>query len=106
MKVLIAPVRPFRYVFQHFGGSQKCIPGYYQFFETDQNCIMGAMNYLNEHNVNNMFLMICGMTTPKQKAAIMAKTAVDIKLFRDLQMWFVNNSVCKECSDSTIPNDF
>ena len=67
MKALVAPVQPFGYVFQHFGGSQKCIQGHYQFFKTDQNCVTGAMNYLNEHNVNNIFVMICGTTTPKQK---------------------------------------
>ena len=49
--------------------------------------------------------MIWGKTTPKQKEAIMAKIAVDIELFRDLCTWFVNNSVCKEFSDSPIPND-
>ena len=49
--------------------------------------------------------MICGTTTPKQKAAIMAKTAVDIELYRDLQTWFINNSLCKEFSDGPIPND-
>ena len=42
------------------------------------------MNYLNEHNVNNIFVMICGTTTLKQKVVIVAKTAVDIELFRDL----------------------
>jgi hypothetical protein len=83
---------------------QKCIQGYYQFFETDQNCVTGAMNYLKEHNVNNIFLMICNSTTPKQKAVIMTKTAVDIELFKDLQTWFINNSVCKEFRDSPIPN--
>ena len=49
------------------------------------------MNYLQEHNVNNVFVMICGTTTPKQKEAIMAKTAVDVELFKDLQTWFINN---------------
>ena len=54
MKALVAPVRPFGYVFYHFGGSQKCSQGYYQFFETDQNCVTGAMNGLNKHNVNKI----------------------------------------------------
>ena len=50
-------------------------------------------------------MMICGTTTPKQKAAIMAKTAVNIEFYRDLQTWFINNSLCKELSDSPIPNN-
>ena len=64
----------------------------YQVFETDQNCVTGTMNYLNEQNINNIFVMICGTTTPKQKSAILAKTAVDIQLFKDLCTWFVKNS--------------
>jgi hypothetical protein len=53
MKALVAPVRPFGYVFQHFGGSQKCIQGHYQVFLTDQNCVTGAMNYLDEPQLSN-----------------------------------------------------
>ena len=82
MKALVAPVQPFGYVFQHFGGLQNCIQGQDQFFKTNQNCVTGTMNYLKEHNVNNIFVMISGTTTPKQKAAIMAKTAVDVELFK------------------------
>ena len=104
MKALLASVRQFGYEFQHFGGSQ-CIQGHNQFFETDQNCVMGKMNYLNKQNVNSMFVMICGMTIPKQKAAIMPKTTVDTKLFRDLGMWFVINSAYNDFSDSPITND-
>jgi len=59
MKALVAPVRSFGYIFQHFGGSQKCIQGHDQFFETDQNCVTGTMNYLTEQNVNNIFVMMC-----------------------------------------------
>jgi hypothetical protein len=92
MKALVAPVCPFGYVFQHFGGSQKCIQGHYQFFETDHQCVSGAFNFLNEQNVNNIFVMICGTTTPKQKAAIMSKTAVDIELFKDLRTWFIKTA--------------
>ncbi len=63
------------------------------------------VQWIDEHNVNNIFVMICGKTTPKQKEAIMAKTAVDIQLFRDLCMWFVYTSVCQEFKDDPTPND-
>lgn len=33
------------------------------------------------------------------------KTAVNMELFRDFRTWFVNNSACKELSDSLIPNN-
>jgi hypothetical protein len=84
MKALVAPVHPFGYVFQHFGGSQKCIQGHYQFFETDQQCVMGAMNCLNQQNVNKFFVMICRSTTLKQKSTILSKTAIDMELFKEL----------------------
>jgi len=49
--------------------------------------------------------MICGTTTPKLKSAILAKTAVDIELFKDLPTWFMTNSVCTVFKDSPTPND-
>jgi len=105
MKALVAPVRPFGYIFQHFGGSKICMQGHYQFSETYQNCATGAMNYLNEQNVNNIFVIICRTTTPKQKSAILAKTMVDIEYFKDLCAWFMTNSACTMFKDSPIPND-
>ena len=62
------------------------------------------MRYLNENNVNKMFVMICVSITPQQKAAILTKLH-DIKLYKDLPTWFINNSLCKEFSNSPIPND-
>ena len=85
MKALVAPVRPFGYIFQHFGGSQKCIQGHNQLFQTDQHCVTDTMNYLSKQNVNNFFVMICRTTTSKQKSAILAKTAVDIELFKGMR---------------------
>jgi len=78
---------------------------YYQFFETDQNCISGAMNYLSNNGVNNIFVMICGATAPKQRPTILQKTAVDIELFKDFQTWFVLNSACHDFKNSPIPDD-
>ena len=69
----IAPVCPFGCVFQNFEGPQKCIQGHDHFFESDQQCVTGAMNYLNKQNVNNIFVMICGSTTLKQKSVILVK---------------------------------
>jgi hypothetical protein len=50
------------------------------------------MDYLNEQNAINIFVMICGTTTHKQKSQIIAKTAVGIELFKDLHTWFMTNS--------------
>ena len=45
IKQLVAPIRPFGCIFQQFGSFQKHIQGYYQFFNTDQNCVWGKMNF-------------------------------------------------------------
>ena len=63
------------------------------------------LNYLNKQNVNKIFVMSCGTTTPKQKHTLLAKTAVDIELFKDLHTWFVKNSACTVFKESPIPND-
>lgn len=91
MKVLVAPLRPFGYIFQHFGGFQKSIQGHFQFFQTDQHRVTGMMNYHNEQNVNDIFGNTCGTMTLKQKSAILKKTSVDIELFKDICTLFTKN---------------
>ena len=105
LKAFMSPVRPFGYVFQHHGGKQKCISGHYQFFETDQNCVTGALNYMNKNIADNVFVMICGATTPRQNQSIIAKTSVDIELFKDIRTWFVNNSSCRAFKDEPLPSN-
>eukprot|EP00956_Cyclotella_meneghiniana_P045062 scaffold351220_cov106-Cyclotella_meneghiniana.AAC.1 len=101
----MSPVRLFGYVFQHSGGKQKCISGHYQFFETDQNCITGALNYVDKNIANNVFVMICGATTPRQNDTIKAKTSVDIELYKDIRTWFVKNSLCRAFRDEPLPSN-
>ena len=57
MKAMVAPVRQFimcSNILEVF----KMHSRNSQFFQTDQNCATGVMNYLTEHNVNNIFVMI------------------------------------------------
>ena len=105
LKAFMSPVRPFGYVFQHSGGKQKCISGHYQFFETDQNCVTGALNYIDKNIANNVFVMICGATTPRQDKSILAKTSVDIELYKDIRTWFVENSSCRAFRDEPLPSN-
>jgi hypothetical protein len=49
--------------------------------------------------------MICGTTIPKQKSATLAKTALDIKLFKDLHTWFIENSACPSFKDASVFSD-
>ena len=63
------------------------------------------MNYLGNNDVNNIFVMVCDATTPRQKLTILQKTAVDIELFKDLLKWFVLSSACQDFKNSPIPDD-
>jgi len=105
LKAFMSPVRPFGYAFQHHGRKQKCISGHYQFFETDQNCVTGALNYMDKNIADNVFVTICGATTPRQNETIKAKTSVDIELFKDIRTWFVQNSSCRAFKDEPLPSN-
>lgn len=105
MKALVAPVRPFGYVLQHYGGKQQCISGHYQLFETDQTCVTGALNFMDNNICSNVFVMICGAVTPRQQKSIIKKTTVNIKLFKDIRRWFIDNSSCTSFTDQPYPDD-
>jgi hypothetical protein len=105
MKAVLAPVRPYGWVFQHFGGCQKSILGHYQFFETDQKTVTGALNYLKEHNASNIFVMLCGAMTAQQKHAILNQSLIDIDLYRDLRSWFSENNEHPSFKGQDLPND-
>ena len=41
LKAMVAPLRPYGYVFAYSGGAQKSLRGNYQFFEMDQTDSVG-----------------------------------------------------------------
>ena len=105
MKAMLAPVRPYGWVFQHFGGCQKSILGHFTFFETDQKTVTGAMNYLKDHNASNIFVMLCGAMTAQQKHAILNQSLIDIDLYRDIRSWFVENNEHPSFKGQDLPID-
>ena len=105
MKAFMAPIRPFGYILQHSGGRQKCISGHYQFFETDQTCVTGALNFMESNITNNVFVMICGATTKRQRETITNRTAVNVQLYKDIRSWFIENSACESFRDQPMPHD-
>ncbi len=42
LKAMVAPLRPYGWVFAYSGGAQKSLRGNYQFFERDQNRLRGG----------------------------------------------------------------
>jgi hypothetical protein len=85
---MLAPVRPYRCVFAHSGGSQKSITGNYQFFKMDQNMLRAVINHLNQAGINE-HCVLCGRMTPDQKQIVRGRAVVDTQLFIDISTWFV-----------------
>ena len=105
MKALMAPVRPYGWIFQHSGGCQKSIIGHYTFFETDQSVITGVANCLKQFNANNIFVMICGSVTHGQKCAILNQSYVDLDMYTDLRRWFIENNEHPSFKGQAMPSD-
>ena len=64
-RALLAPVRPYGYIFAYSGGAHKSRQGHYQFFETGQSRVGGVIDHVRNIGVaQNLYVMLCGRTTP------------------------------------------
>ena len=74
MAALLAPTRPYAYVFAYTGGSHKSIQGWYSFFEVDHNHTGSVMNYFEDIKANPLvYCVLSGRMTPKQKQLVKKK---------------------------------
>ena len=106
LKAMLAPVRPYGYVFTYSGGSQKSIKGNYQFFEMDQNKLGAVVNHLNQAGIGkHIYCILCGRMTPDQKQIVRKRAIVDTQLFIDILTWFVNESGHPGYQDTVIPEE-
>ena len=65
LRALLAPVRPYGYIFAYSGGAHKSIQSHYQFFETDQSQVGGVIDHVRNMGVaQNLCVMLCGHMTP------------------------------------------
>ena len=107
----ISPVRPYGYVHAYQGGSQKSITGHFSFFSVDQSHVGGVLNkYKNVgdsvmQTSKNIFVVLCGRMTPKQKKIIKDKSIMDTRLFLHLLNWFVRESGHRGFKDVTPPDE-
>lgn len=100
----IAPVRPYAHIYSYSGGQHKTIRGNFQFFETDQNKIAGALKHLQSSGItSNIYIVITGAMTPTQKQIVAKKTELDKTLFLDLLAWFKENHPGYEGIDIDCP---
>ena len=76
----ISPVRPYAYIYSYNGGQHKTIQGNFQFFETDQTKISGALKHLQSSGIrSNIYIVITGAMTPTQKQIVYLKKQSWIK---------------------------
>ncbi len=89
MAAAISPTRPYAYIFSYRGGRHKSLIGNFQFFETDQAKVAGALNCLQQSGVaSNIYVVLNGRMTPTQKDIVRKKAELDTRLYFGLLRWF------------------
>ena len=93
MCALLAPVRPFAYIFAYTAGAHKAIRGHFSFFEVDLTHVGRTMNHFLKTGANPLvYVMLCGRMTPEQKEIVKKRARLDIQKMKDLLEWFINKS--------------
>jgi hypothetical protein len=88
MAAALSPIRPYAYIFAYHGGQHKSLMGNFQFFETSQTKLAGALNCLNQSGVtSNIYVVITGRMTPTQKEIVRKKAELDKDLYFSLLHW-------------------
>ena len=107
LRALLAPVRPYGYIFAYSGGAHQSLRGHYQFFEMDQSRIGGAMNHMSQMGMGeNIYSMICGRVTPAQRDIVRYRSELNTALYRTLQSWFIQKSGHPGYQNLPNQNDF
>ena len=107
MRVLVAPIRPYGYMFAYTGGSHKSVHGQFCYYETDQPSIGGVMNHLNSVSApSSMYIMLCGKTTPEQRKIIRRRAEFDREEYLDILNYFITESGHPGYVDMPLPKDF
>ena len=84
----LSPVRPFSYIFSYRGGRHKSLVGNFQFFDTDQSKVAGALQCLHKSGVDaNIYVVLNGKMTPTQKQIVRRKAELDKELYFGLLRW-------------------
>ena len=90
LSAMVAPTRPFAYVFSYSGGAHKTMKGNYNFFKNEVNHVGGVLqNYLNTGANPNVYIVMCGRFTPNQRKILQEKVSVDLQDFETLLNWLI-----------------
>ena len=88
MAAALSPVRPFAYIFAYHGGMHTSLRGNFQFFETSQGKLSGALRCLEESGMtSNIYVVMNGRMTPTQKDIVRRKAELDSGLYFALLHW-------------------
>ena len=80
MSSLLAPVRPFAYIFAYTAGAHKAIRGHFSFFEVDLTHTGSVMNHFVKTGANPLvYVVLCGRMTPKQKQIVKDRAKLDTR---------------------------
>ena len=90
---LLAPVRPFAFIFAYTAGAHKAIRGHFSFFEVDLTHTGSVMNHFLTTGANPLvYVVLCGRMTPNQKEVVKNRTRLHMEKTKDLLEWFINES--------------
>ncbi len=93
LAAMIAPVRPFMHVVSYTGGQHKTIKGNVTFFQNSVFHTASVLNnYLKTGANPNVYCVLCGRFTPKQREIVQKKMKLDLRSFKRLVQWFVTDS--------------
>ena len=93
MCALLAPIRPYAYLFAYSAGAHKSIKGHYSFFEMDLTHTGSVMNHFLKIGSNPMvYVVLNGRMTPKQKEKVRERAELDTSKMMQLMDWFVTES--------------
>ena len=106
ISAMIAPVRPFSYAISFSGGSLKSLKGHHTFFENNIDHMGSVMNnYLKTGANPNVYCIMCGRFTPKQRELAKLKSLLDTRAFMRLLDWFIKISGHPDFKNVNIPQN-
>lgn len=106
VSAMIAPVRPFSYAMSFSGGALKTLKGHHTFFESNVTHMGSVMNnYLKTGANPNVYCIMCGRFTPKQREQAKLKSLLDANKFMNLLDWFIDHSNHSDFKDLEKPEN-
>ena len=107
MSSLIAPVRPFSFVFSYFAGAQKSIRGHVTFMQNDVQHLGATLYKYTDEAFGNplVYVVLCGRFTPKQRIIAKDHACLDTTKFFDLLRWLIEQSGNPAFKDMFLPED-